>query len=294
MNARCGPAFLPVREPGVLRLDRVELAPLQRGRLGMLDRVFDRPFAVRVTDPARISHDAVMREHRGVHRVQLRGVDVRSDHSLFEIIEDDVGGAAPEGPEGFLMQPRPGLLTRLPHHLAEALARVLQRHHEQVRAPVLARAHQRQRPLPVVDLRLFAGQELQHVETLGRACFEARHEALHRVVAVLEAVAFDQVLVDAHRVAAEPDLDLDPGAVWLAGRWARRRRGARGGARRRVRHRWPGWGNLLGHRAQAGGHCGGSGHRAGVGADGLAVDPGHALDFALRGASREQRLDGAA
>ena len=60
-----------------------------------------------------------------------------------------------------------------------------------------------ERALPVVDLRLLAGQELQHVEALGRARLQRRHEALHRVVRVLEAVRLDQVLVDAHRVAAE-------------------------------------------------------------------------------------------
>ncbi len=53
---------------------------------------------------------------------------------------------------------------------------------------------------------LLPGQELQHVEALRLPRLEPGHEALHRVVAVLEAVLLDQVLVDALRVA--PELDL--------------------------------------------------------------------------------------
>ncbi len=58
--------------------------------------------------------------------------------------------------------------------------------------------------------------------------------ALDRVVAVGEAMALDQVLVDADGVAAQLDLRLDPRAVILAGR--------AGGFRRTSR--WPGWGNF--------------------------------------------------
>ena len=53
----------------------------------------------------------------------------------------------------------------------------------------------------------------------GRALRLARaqrmHEPLDRVAAVLKAVALDQVLVDAHGVAAELNLGLDPAAVRL-------------------------------------------------------------------------------
>lgn len=72
VDAQCRPALLPVREPGVLRFERIELAPLERGALGVLDGALDRALAIGIGHAARIGHDPVVREHRGVHRIQLR------------------------------------------------------------------------------------------------------------------------------------------------------------------------------------------------------------------------------
>ncbi len=216
-----------------------------------------------------------MGEHRRVHRIQFRGVDVGPDHALLQVVEHDVLAAPAQGPEGFFVQACPGLLAGLPDHLAETLARELERHHEQVRAAVLAVGVQRGRALAVVDLRFLPGQELEHVEAFRCAALEARHEALHRVVGVGEAVQFHQVLVDAHGVAPELDLGLDPGPV---------RR-----TRRQRRRRWPGWGNLLVPSFRAGGHPGGICPL--VATDGLAIHPGESLDLPLRRTLREQRAN---
>jgi len=160
--------------------------------------------------------------------------------------------------------------------------------HFAVRPLVLAGLVERGRTLAVVDLRLLAGQELQHVEALRHPGPQPGDKALHRVVAVREAVPLDQILVDAHRVALELHLRFDPRAVRLA------RRGA-GGARREHRAdgvcRWPGWRSLADRALRAGGHPGGiclPRHAP----DGLAIHSGTALDLPMTGAASEQRLNG--
>ena len=186
------------------------------------------------------------------------------------------------------MELRPHLLVGLPHGCAKTLARVLERHHKQQRPFVRGgfAGDEGQRPLPVIDLRFFARQKLQDIEALRRARAEFRDKAFHRVVLVREAVRIDELLVDAHRVAAKLDLRLDPRAV----RFARRRRDRRRG----VGHsRWPGWGSLPRGGLGAGGHPGGvCGQRAVVPADGFVRHPRAPGDLMLAGAAREERFDG--
>jgi len=123
-----------------------------------------------------------MRQHRRIHRIQLRLVQIGLEDALLEIVEDDIAHRSAKHPERLLVQSRPSVLVRLPHHFAERLARVLQRHHEQLRPAVLAVRVARERALAEVHLRLFPGGALQHVEALGLARLQAANEALHRVV----------------------------------------------------------------------------------------------------------------
>ena len=275
-----------MREPHVLRLDRVELAPFERGRLRVLDRALDRALAVGITHAACIGNDAVVREHGAIHRIQFRSVEIGADHPFPEVVEHEVLGAPAACGPGLLMQLRPDLLVGLPHHLPEALARVLERHHEQIPALVFARVVERGRALSVVDLR-FPGEKLQHVEALRCACLKRGDEALDRLVAVAKVVALDEILVDAHGVAPERDLRLDPRPVRLARRGARRR-----ACRWRwpLNSRWPGWGNLPGLPVRAGGHPGGICPRR-VAADGLAIDSGAPCNLVLARAALQQRFD---
>src|SRR3990172_7826591 len=119
-----------------------------------------------------------------------------------------------------------------------------------------------------------------------------------------EAARLDQVLVDAHGVAPELHLGLDPLAVLGTGRDRGRRRyrryrGSRRGLRRSCdRHwregsflsRWPEWRSFLRQPLRAGGRGGGfCGPR--VAPNGLAVDAGASLDLALARAGLEQRFD---
>ncbi len=197
------------------------------------------------------------------------------------------------------MQSRPRLLIGLPHDLANTLPRILERHHEEVRPLVVPGLPERERALAVIDLRLFARQKLQDIEALRLAVPERRDKSFDRVVAVSEPVGVHQILIQAHRVAPQLDLSLDPYAVRLARRWGDRgprRRRDRGDIRlvTRVVTRWPGWGSLRGEAARVGGRGGGvwnESHRPGVAADGLPIHARAALDLSVGRAAAKQRLD---
>ncbi len=270
VDARGRPLGLPVLEEGVLLFDRLEAPALERGGLGVADGVFDAALAVGVAHARRVRHHAVVRQGRGIDRVEFGLVQVGLEHALLEVVEHDVAAAAAEVAPGLLVQPGPGLLAGAPDHASEAAPRVTQRGHEQPRLAVAIGArHARERPLAVVDLHL-----------LGLAVAQLAHEALDRVVGPGEAVLIHQILVDGHGIATQSKLGLDEGAVGLAGRSRRR-------------SRWPGWGNLLrragAHPSGVGGHPGGSCRGGGgesllVRADRLAIDPRDPLDLSLAGA----------
>lgn len=212
------PALLPVRKPRVLLLDGLELAALQRGGLGMFDRVLDRTLSIGVLDAADICCAVVVPQQCGENRVQLRRVEIRLDNPLLQIIQHNILDTSAEAPEHLLVQTRPGPLIGFPDDLAEGLARVLQRHHVKPRPAVLAVAVERERTLAEIDLTLFPGTARKDVKSIRIAHPQRAHEALDRVVPMGEPVPLDEILVDALRVATELDLLLDPGAALLAGR----------------------------------------------------------------------------
>ncbi len=226
MNAQGGPALLPLRQPRVLRVERLERAAFQGRGLRVLDGALHRAFAIRIADPAGIRDHAVVREQRAVHRIQLRGVEVGPEHPLLQVVEHDVLRTASKRAPGLLVQLRPDLLIGLPDDLAETLARILERHDEQVRPLVSARRGARACALAVIDLRLLPRQELQHVEPLRSPRLQAGDKALDRIVAMGKPVVVDQVLIDADRIAPQPHLRLNPRSVGCTRRCGR---GARWG-----------------------------------------------------------------
>jgi len=179
VDAQGGPLGLPVRKEDVLLFNRLEAPALQCRGLGVADGVFDAALAVGVAHARRVGHHAVVRQGRGIDRVELGLVQVGLEHALLEVVEHDVAATAAEVTPGLLVQPRPGLLAGAPDHTAVAAPRVAQRGHEQPRlAPALGAGHARESTLAVVDLHLFARQEGQAVELLGLAVAQLVGEAL--------------------------------------------------------------------------------------------------------------------
>ncbi len=221
-----------------------------------------------------------MGQRGGVHRVELGLVQIGLDHPLLEVVEHHVLAGSTKVAPGLLVQAGPGLLAGLPHHAAKAAPGVAQRHHEQAR-PAVARGAQNTggRALAVIHLCLLARGELQAVELLGSTLAQPTGKALDTVVGAGESVLIDQVLVDGHEVALEPQLRFDERAVRLTGRdrWLRY-------------SRWPGWRNL---KLRAGGHPGRicllGGKAQLIRADRLAIDPGCTLNLALAPARSQER-----
>ena len=149
---------LPVIEIGLSFLQALEALTLERGFLRMSDAGFDFTFSIRISDPARHSHHAVVGEHIPKERIERGLVDVGSEHAFAQIVEHDHARAAAEPAKGFLMELGPHPRTGTEDQQANRLAAVAQRHHEQPGAPVLAAlliAHHRTGA--VIDLGFFAG-----------------------------------------------------------------------------------------------------------------------------------------
>lgn len=120
VNALRRPVGFPMFEEVVLLLDRGETPALERRTLGMLYGIFHGTFAIGIPDTRRVSHHAVMCEHGGVDRVQLRFVQVRLDDPFLQVIENHIATTATEISPGLLVQAGPGFLTGFPHHAPKA------------------------------------------------------------------------------------------------------------------------------------------------------------------------------
>ncbi|MDT4816658.1 hypothetical protein FQZ97_497130 [compost metagenome] len=205
-----GPVRFPLLKEGVLLLDRLEAAPLQGGGLRMLDRVLDRALSIRITHARRIGHHAIVGKHGRVHRIELGLVQVGLKDAFLQVVQHHVLGHAAEVTPGLLVQLRPDLLARFPHHAPEAVPGMAQRHYEQPRLAITVSAgHPGWCTLAVVDLRLLPRQELQPVELLRRMLARTPDEALDAFVAGGEAELVYQVLVDGRGVPMQPELSLD-------------------------------------------------------------------------------------
>ena len=63
MNARIRPTFFPTIQIGLRLFQTFEAHPFERSSLGVTDAGFHFSFAIRILDPARQRHQAIMCEH---------------------------------------------------------------------------------------------------------------------------------------------------------------------------------------------------------------------------------------
>ena len=219
MDAGVGPALFPVIEIGLSLFQALEALALERGFLRVADAGFDFAFSIRISDPARHGHHAVVGEHIAVERIERGIVDVGREHAFAQIVEHHHARTATEPAKGFLVELGPGLRTGTKDQQADRLAAVAQRHHEQPSAPVLAAfvvAHHRTGA--VIDLGFFAGCGQDDPDGLRRvSAAQFAHEAVDRLIAAAIAVLINQVLPDGHGVAPAVKPKLDGLAIRLAG-----------------------------------------------------------------------------
>ena len=204
--------------------------------------------AIGIADATGQRDDAVVRQHVAVERIERGVVDVRREHALAKIVEDDDLHGAAEAAETLLVQLAPAARARGEGQQADALATVAEREEEEARAAVLARARvAHHRAVAVIDLGFLAGRGDDHRVRLGRPRPAQRHdEAAHAGVLSGEAVIVDEIPPDRHRVATPGEGQLDQFAV--------RRAGAGGGGPARPRRPRRPIGKARRERPGVGGH----------------------------------------
>jgi len=210
------------------------------------DPGLDLAFPLVIADATREADDAVVREHVAVERIERRLVDVRGEHALFEVIEDD-GPRRPAQPtEGAFVERRPRLGARLPHQQPHSLARVRERQDKQRGAAILAGLRMADhRAVAVVDLAFLAGRRDDDDARVGRrGPAQLPNEAPDAGVARGEADLVDQVLPDRHGIAADLHGGFDLVAIRRTRTRLRRTTRPRVGGHRRPRNcricRWVG------------------------------------------------------
>ena len=233
VDARVGPARLPVIEVGLRVGEPLEAQPFEGRALGVADPRLDLPLAIGIPDPARQRGDAVVREHVAVEGIERGLVDVGPQHALAQVVEDNEGRRTPQPPKRPFVELRPEAGARLPREQADALAAVAEREQEEPRAPVLARRGVADHgAVAVVDLALLARRGLNHGVGLGgRGAAELADEAHDARVGGGETVGVDEVLPDRHRVAPAGERRRDQLPVRLARAGGGTAPGARQGRR---------------------------------------------------------------
>ena len=192
-------------------LDALETPPLQCRLLRIADRRLDLALEIWCVWPAGQRDDAVMLEHFGVERVDLRVVDVGLDDALFEVVESDRARRATEEHERLLVQPAPHLRRRVPNDFTKCVAAVAERHDEQPRPAVLTGARiARQRALAVVNLSFLSWLGFKPTTDLRFTWTELADQSLDGIVRAGVAVVLDEVLLDRHAVAPLGELGLEP------------------------------------------------------------------------------------
>ena len=88
MDARVCPMRFPAIQVSLGFLQALEAQAFQGRSLGVTDGGFYFPLAIRVLDPARHRHGAVVGEHVAVKRVEGGIVEVGNQDAFAQIVED--------------------------------------------------------------------------------------------------------------------------------------------------------------------------------------------------------------
>ena len=164
MNPQGGPALLPVHQPLILLFDAFKPTALQSGVLGVLDRIFNTAFAVRVGYAGGIGHNAVMSQDRSINRIQMGFIKIRFNDAFFEVVQNDVAGSAAKVTKSLFMQLGPCHLAGCPDHLSKTAAGVLQCHDKQAGTAVgVFSRNACESAKTIVHLGFLAGAKLQPV-----------------------------------------------------------------------------------------------------------------------------------
>ena len=189
VDARVRPAFFPAIEVGLRLVDAFEAQPLERRPLRVTHARLDLALAIGIADATRQRDRTVVGQHVAVERVELRVVHVRLDDAFAEVVEHHDARRSSQPAKGALVELGPDLRARARHEQPHRLPRVAERHHEEPRPSVLARAWvpDHRSVAAVVDLRFLARRGRDHHARLDwPAAAELQHEALHARVARLE------------------------------------------------------------------------------------------------------------
>ena len=129
VDAGVRPAGVPAVEVGLSRFEGLEAQALERAlRVG--DRRLDFPLPIGVVHPTGQRDGAVVREEIAVEGVHGGVVDIRRQHALAEIVEDDDAHGASQPAKRLLVQLGPGSGARGEEEQPHALAAVAQREDE--------------------------------------------------------------------------------------------------------------------------------------------------------------------
>src|ERR1700691_4017188 len=138
MNARVGPALLPVIQIRLSLFQALEALTLQWRFLRMADSGFDLTFSVRISHAARQSDRAVMLQHVAVERIKRGIVNIGRGHAFAEIIQHHNTSHTTQSAKRLLVQFGPDSRAGAEYQESNRLSAMAQSHHEQPRAPVLA------------------------------------------------------------------------------------------------------------------------------------------------------------
>src|SRR5215472_11144587 len=218
VDARVGPVLFPVVQISLCLFQALETLALQRRLLRVAHTGFHFSFSIRVPHFAGQRGYTVVSQNIAKERVQTGIIDIGRPHGFAQIIEDDQPCGAAQATERLFMQLRPDPCTGTEHQQPHRFATVAQGEHEQPRAPVLARVRiADHRTRPIVHLALFTWLGLDDSTGFGRSgTAPFPHITLHALIATREPVVIDQVLPDAHGVAATSEFQFDQFPIGLA------------------------------------------------------------------------------